>query len=466
MNVIKDLATVISMIVSTITIAGIYYSDNGEVEKRKKIFLKNIAIIIVFTILLWMFSIYLFRIYFQTDLLTVLSLVNPTLVFFFILCTVTVSMNSFIYSRKNFLSSIKNDEIIFVKKIKYLTIQKKLNRGKFWKYSQSYFFPFIKSVVIGVYILLGILSIFIIFIDHLDNEVKQFPFQSLERFYIKKISDGKVYSIDTETDFDIVMTSEKKVPQSLYSIEDNIYSLPIDNQRIKLKKGTKLFESSDDKVKIYRNNKESATVNKVKGKTFLILEQDDVFDLVSDSKRSTENGSYLFLSNQYRKLEKEMQTVKSLILPGIIGFIIFGLTFLLTNFYFFPLIIVILGGTIDIVLLQINNDYSFIATVISILVALYFLICIVIYDSFVVNIHKSKDTIKLIKYQYKKFSYQIRKQDLIENLLNDRTRGCHEVKFPYLVGENRTEPKIIFFIYQNYWDILRLPILYFKCKKH
>ncbi|HFI0278493.1 TPA: hypothetical protein ACGOUT_002078, partial [Streptococcus suis] len=150
----------------------------------------------------------------------------------------------------------------------------------------------------------------------------------------------------------------------------------------------------------------------------------------------------------------------------IIGFIIFGLTFLLTNFYFFPLIIVILGGTIDIVLLQINNDYSFIATVISILVALYFLICIVIYDSFVVNIHKSKDTIKLIKYQYKKFSYQIRKQDLIENLLNDRTRGCHEVKFPYLVGENRTEPKIIFFIYQNYWDILRLPILYFKCKKH
>ena len=107
MNVIKDLATVIFMIVSTITIAGIYYSDNGEVEKRKKIFLKNIAIIIVFTILLWMFSIYLFRIYFQTDLLTVLSLVNPTLVFFFILCTVTVSMNSFIYSRKNFLSSIK-----------------------------------------------------------------------------------------------------------------------------------------------------------------------------------------------------------------------------------------------------------------------------------------------------------------------------------------------------------------------
>ena len=81
MNVIKDLSTVISMIVSTITIAGIYYSDNGEVEKRKKIFLKNIAIIIVFTILLWMFSIYLFRIYFQTDLLTVLSLVNPTLVF-------------------------------------------------------------------------------------------------------------------------------------------------------------------------------------------------------------------------------------------------------------------------------------------------------------------------------------------------------------------------------------------------
>ena len=63
MNVIKDLSTVISMIVSTITIAGIYYSDNGEVEKRKKIFLKNIAIIIVFTILLWMFSIYLLRIF-------------------------------------------------------------------------------------------------------------------------------------------------------------------------------------------------------------------------------------------------------------------------------------------------------------------------------------------------------------------------------------------------------------------
>lgn len=60
MDVIKDLATVISMIVSTITIAGIYYSDNGEVEKRKKIFLKNIALIIVFTILLWIFSIYLF----------------------------------------------------------------------------------------------------------------------------------------------------------------------------------------------------------------------------------------------------------------------------------------------------------------------------------------------------------------------------------------------------------------------
>ena len=121
MDVIKDLATVISMIVSTITIAGIYYSDNGEVEKRKKIFLKNIALIIVFTILLWIFSIYLLRIYFQTDLLTVLSLVNPTLVFFFILCTVTVSMNSFIYSRKKFLSNIKNDEIIYVflQKISY-----------------------------------------------------------------------------------------------------------------------------------------------------------------------------------------------------------------------------------------------------------------------------------------------------------------------------------------------------------
>ena len=90
-----------------------------------------------------------------------------------------------------------------------------------------------------MYILLGILSIFIIFINHFDNEVKQFPFQSLERFYLKNISDGKVYSIDTETDFDIVMTSENKIPQSLYSIEDNIYSLPIDNQRIKLKKRNK-----------------------------------------------------------------------------------------------------------------------------------------------------------------------------------------------------------------------------------
>ena len=467
MDVIKDLATVISMIVSTITIAGIYYSDNGEVEKRKKIFLKNIALIIVFTILLWIFSIYLLRIYFQTDLLTVLSLVNPTLVFFFILCTVTVSMNSFIYSRKKFLSNIKNDEIIYVFYKKYLTIHKKLNRGKLWKYSQSYLFPFIKSVLIGVYILLGILSIFIIFINHFDNEVKQFPFQSLERFYLKNISDGKVYSIDTETDFDIVMTSENKTPQSLYSIEDNIYSLPIDNQRIKLKKGTKLFESSVEKVKIYRNNKESVTVNKAEGKTFLILEQDDVFDLVSDSKDSTKKKSYLFLSNQYRKLEKEMQTVKSLILPGIIGFIIFGLTFLLTNFYFFPLIIVIFGGFVDMLLLQINNNNSFhIAMVLSILVALYFLICIVIYDCCVVNLHESKDTIKLIRYHYKKFSYQIRKQDLIENLLNGKTCGCHVVKFPYLVGENRTEPKIIFFIYKNYWDILRLPILYFKCKKH
>lgn len=125
MDVIKDLATVISMIVSTITIAGIYYSDNGEVEKSKKIFLKNITLIIVFTILLWIFSIYLLRIYFQTDLLTVLSLVNPTLVFFFILCTVTVSMSSFIYSRKKFLSNIKNDEIIYVFYKNYLTIQKK-----------------------------------------------------------------------------------------------------------------------------------------------------------------------------------------------------------------------------------------------------------------------------------------------------------------------------------------------------
>ena len=87
-----------------------------------------------------------------------------------------------------------------------------------------------------------------------------------------------------------------------------------------------------------------------------------------------------------------------------------------------------------------------------------------IYDSGVISIHKSKDTIKSIKYQFKKFSYQIRKQNSIEKLLNGMTVGCRVVKFPYLVGENRTEPKIIFFIYQNYWDILRLPIWYFKCK--
>ena len=36
MSIVKDLATVISIIVSTITLAGVYYSDNGEVEKRKK----------------------------------------------------------------------------------------------------------------------------------------------------------------------------------------------------------------------------------------------------------------------------------------------------------------------------------------------------------------------------------------------------------------------------------------------
>ena len=46
------------------------------------------------------------------------------------------------------------------------------------------------------------------------------------------------------------MTSENKIPQSLYSIEDNIYSLPIDNQRIKVKKKEQsLFESSVEKVK-------------------------------------------------------------------------------------------------------------------------------------------------------------------------------------------------------------------------
>ena len=38
MSIVKDLATVISIIVSTITLAGVYYSDNGEVEKRKKYF--------------------------------------------------------------------------------------------------------------------------------------------------------------------------------------------------------------------------------------------------------------------------------------------------------------------------------------------------------------------------------------------------------------------------------------------
>lgn len=36
MSIVKDLATVISIIVSTITLAGVYYSDNGEAEKRKK----------------------------------------------------------------------------------------------------------------------------------------------------------------------------------------------------------------------------------------------------------------------------------------------------------------------------------------------------------------------------------------------------------------------------------------------
>ena len=35
-------------------------------------------------------------------------------------------------------------------------------------------------------------------------------------------------------------------------------------------------------------------MNKAEGKTFLILEQDDVFDLVSDSKDSTKKKSYLF----------------------------------------------------------------------------------------------------------------------------------------------------------------------------
>ena len=89
------------------------------------------------------------------------------------------------------------------------------------------------------------------------------------------------------------MTSVKKDPKLLYSIEDNVYSLPIENQKIKLKKGTKLFEQLNDKIKIYRNNKESVTVNKVAGKTFLILEQDGIFNLVSDVKHSKKK-SYRF----------------------------------------------------------------------------------------------------------------------------------------------------------------------------
>ena len=464
MNVIKDLATIISIIVATITLAGVYYSDTEEVDKRKKIFLKNIAIIVTVTIFLWMFCIFLLGSYFQTDLLTVLSLVNPTLLFSILLFVVSFSTGLFIQSRTNFLSTIDNDEITFTRIINRLTIKKKMNRSKLWRFNQEYLNPFLKSVTLGTYLLLGVLSVVLLFINHLDNEIKQFPFQSQERFYLKNVSDNKIYSIDTETDFDIIMTSVKKSPKLLYSIEDNVYSLPIENQKIKLKKGTKLFEQLNDKIKIYRNNKESVTVNKVAGKTFLILEQDGIFNLVSDVKHSTKK-SYLFLSNQYRSLEKEMKTAKSLIIPGIIGFVIFGLTFLLTNFYFFPFIIVILGGTIDIVLRQIFNINSlYIATILSILVGLYFLICMAIYDSGVISIHKSKDTIKSIKYQFKKFSYQIRKQNSIEKLLNGMTVGCRVVKFPYLVGENRTEPKIIFFIYQNYWDILRLPIWYFKCK--
>ena len=41
----------------------------------------------------------------------------------------------------------------------------KLNRGKLWKYSQSYLFPFIKSVLIGVYIFIKDFPVFIIFIN-------------------------------------------------------------------------------------------------------------------------------------------------------------------------------------------------------------------------------------------------------------------------------------------------------------
>lgn len=65
MNVVKDLATIISIIVATITLAGVYYSDMEEVDKRKKIFLKNIAIIVIVTIFVWMFCIFFVGIIFS-----------------------------------------------------------------------------------------------------------------------------------------------------------------------------------------------------------------------------------------------------------------------------------------------------------------------------------------------------------------------------------------------------------------
>lgn len=86
MNVVKDLATIISIIGSTITLAGLYYSDE-EVDKRKIRFFKKIARIVIVTIVLWTICICFLVLDFQTDLLTVLSLVNPTLLFFhFLIC--------------------------------------------------------------------------------------------------------------------------------------------------------------------------------------------------------------------------------------------------------------------------------------------------------------------------------------------------------------------------------------------
>lgn len=205
-------------------------------------------------------------------------------------------------------------------------------------------------------------------------------------------------------------------------------------------------------------------MNKVEGKTFLTLKQDTMFNLVSDVKHPAKK-SYLFVSNRYRILEKEKKTLRKLYITVITEISIICLIFLLTNTDFFPLFILILGEIIVIVVLQKSNINSFyIEMPLSILVILYCLSAIFIYIFKVESIYKSKDTIKSIKYQFDKFSYQIRNQDSIENLLNSMTFGCHVVKFPYLVGEDRTEPQIIFFIYQNCWDILKLPMLYFKCK--